>query len=277
MSVRRAGIVAAVANQKGGVSKTTTTFCIMFEFAETLNLKTLVIDWDPQGTLTSLLNIPNADLEAYNASGSICNVFERKDVNIMEYSKNLDVILSDKKLSDCFYASISCKDLLLKKFLDKVKYDYDIILIDTKPDLNTPLVSAIIASDIIINTIGTGGIEENATVSFYDKLEETVDIYDLSLKKIFVIPTLLDNSIDSKDALLSIKNTLPELYNTKYTSLRSTPMKILKALPRRAVIKNATGHKMPIRQYIKEADSGKKDILLDLESLAKKIWKGAIS
>ena len=56
--------------------------------------------------------------------------------------------------------------------------------------------------------------------------------------------------------------------------LKNTPLEILKPIPRRAVFKNATGVKVPIRKYIEEFDTAKKDILLDLEQIAKKIWGG---
>ena len=69
-----------------------------------------------------------------------------------------------------------------------------------------------------------------------------------------------------------IKVDLPELYKKRYAALNSVPLEILKPIPRRAVFKNATGVKVPIRKYIEEFDTGKKDVLLDLEQIAKKIW-----
>ena len=83
---------------------------------------------------------------------------------------------------------------------------------------------------------------------------------------------MLDTSRDSKDALYSIKVDLPELYKKRYAALNAVPLEVLKPIPRRAVFKNATGVKVPIRKYIEEFDTGKKDVLLDLEQIAKKIW-----
>jgi len=270
------GIVFVIANQKGGVGKTTTAIMLKDEFSKTLNLKTLVIDYDPQGSLTALLDIEKEEKNNYNKDGSICNLFNKEDVTILEYDTNTDIIISDSKLNNAFYSVKSGRELMLKKFLEKIKHDYDAIIIDTKPDLGgASLVSAILAADVIINPIATGGIEEDATVEFYEKLEETVDIYGNNIKKIFVIPTLVDQSRDSKSTLLSIKNYLPELYSKKYKTLsQSTQIEILKAVPRRAAIKNSTGVKVSVRQYIEEFDTGKKDVLLDIENMAKTIWKG---
>ncbi|MDD3596148.1 ParA family protein [Sulfuricurvum sp.] len=268
----RKGQVVVVANQKGGVGKSTTVYALMDEFARTLGLKILVIDYDPQGTLTSLLDIDQALLAECRKEGSICNIFERKDVNIIEYSDKIDFIPSDDALNESFYSSKPGKELMLQKYVDKVRGDYDLIFVDTKPDLQAPIISAILASDIIVNTIATGGIEEDATIKFYNKLDEVVDLYNKNISKVFVIPTMLDTSRDAKDALYSIKVNLPELYSKRYAALANTPIEILKPIPRRAVFKNATGVKVSIRQYIEEFDTGKKDVLLDLEQIAKKIW-----
>ncbi|ADR35335.1 chromosome partitioning protein, ATPase ParA (plasmid) [Sulfuricurvum kujiense DSM 16994] len=266
------GQVVVVANQKGGVGKSTTVYALMDEFAETLGLKILVIDYDPQGTLTSLLDIDQAVLAECRKEGSICNMFERKEVNIIEYSDKIDFIPSDDALNDSFYSSKPGKELMLQKYVDKVRGDYDLIFIDTKPDLQAPIISAILAADIIVNTIATGGIEEDATIKFYNKLDEIVDLYNKKILKVFVIPTMLDTSRDAKDALYSIKVNLPDLYSKRYAALVNVPLEILKPIPRRAVFKNATGVKVSIRKYIEEFDTGKKDVLLDLEQIAKKIW-----
>lgn len=268
----RKGQVVVVANQKGGVGKSTTVYALMDEFARTLGLKILVIDYDPQGTLTSLLDIDQVLLAECRKEGSICNIFERKDVNIIEYSDKIDFIPSDDALNESFYSSKPGKELMLQKYVDKVRGDYDLIFVDTKPDLQAPIISAILAADIIVNTIATGGIEEDATIKFYNKLDEVVDLYNKNISKVFVIPTMLDTSRDAKDALYSIKVNLPELYSKRYSALVNTPIEILKPIPRRAVFKNATGVKVSIRQYIEEFDTGKKDVLLDLEQIAKKIW-----
>jgi chromosome partitioning protein len=266
------GKVVVIANQKGGVGKSTTVFALMDEFATTLGLKILLIDYDPQGTLTSLLDIDQETLAQVRKEGSICNLFERKDVNVIEYSDNIDLIPSDDGLNDSFYSSKPGKELMLQKYVEKVRNEYDLILIDTKPDLQAPIISAILAADIIVNTIATGGIEEDATIKFFNKLDEIVDLYNKKISKIFVIPTMLDTSRDSKDALYSIKVDLPELYKKRYAALNAVPLEVLKPIPRRAVFKNATGVKVPIRKYIEEFDTGKKDVLLDLEQIAKKIW-----
>jgi len=264
--------VVVVANQKGGVGKSTTVYALMDEFAVTLGLKILVIDYDPQGTLTSLLDIDQAILEECRKEGSICNMFDRKEVNIIEYTDKIDFIPSDDALNDSFYSSKPGKELMLQKYVDKVRGDYDLIFIDTKPDLQAPIISAILAADIIVNTIATGGIEEDATIKFYNKLDEIVDLYNKKISKVFVIPTMLDTSRDAKDALYSIKVNLPDLYSKRYAALANVPLEVLKPISRRAVFKNATGVKVSIRKYIEEFDTGKKDVLLDLEHIAKKIW-----
>lgn len=269
------GKVVVVANQKGGVGKSTLTFNLQYEFSMKLKLKTLVIDFDPQATLTGLFDIAPEVLSDCFIKGGISNIFERKDVYILRVSDNVDFIPSDKLLGDSFYSSKPGKELMLKKYLAKVRDSYDIILIDTKPDIQAPIVSAIVAADVIVNPIKAGGIEESATMMFYTKLDETVDIYNLNLEKVFVVPTMVEPSTDSKEALYSINNDLPLLYSVKYDSLKNTPLEILKPQPRRAVFANATGVKIPLRQYIEEFDKGKKDILLDLEQMAKKIAKAA--
>lgn len=274
--MKKRGTVCIVANQKGGVGKSTTCFALMGEFAHTLGLKTLVIDYDPQGTLTDLLEIDPELLEEYRETSGIRNIFEHgKETGVIEMDNNMDFIPSDDELGEYFESAKMGKEKMLDRFLKTIKHEYDLVLIDTKPDLNTPLVSSFLAADIIINTIETGGIEEAATVKFYKKLDEVVDLYEKKLKHIFVIPTKVNRSRDAKEALLSIKNNLPELYLKRYKNLSDVPMQVLKHIPNRAVFPNSTGVKVPLRRYIEDFDTGKRDILLDLEKIAKKIWKGA--
>ena len=264
------GKVLIVANQKGGVGKSTTCHALMYEFAHTFDKKILVIDYDPQMTLTALMDIEEDIFFEYNNGNTLDAIFQRKEPDIIEIDNNIDFIPGTSKLISCFESAVTGKEKMLSRYLKNIKHDYDYILIDTRPDMGTALVSSFLAADVIINTIATGAIEELATQTFYEKLDEVLDLYEFKIKHIIVLPTMHTRLSDAKESLYSIQENLPVFYYSLET-LKDIPLEILEPIPHRAVFKNAAGARVGVRKYIKMYDTSKKDLLLILENITKKI------
>ena len=135
-------------NQKGGVAKTTSTFNIGAILAEK-GKRVLLVDLDPQHSLTIALGIDD------ELTKSIYNVIcEKEDINnvILEVSENLYIAPSNLELSiaELQLVSMMARESILKKALDKVKDNYDIILIDCPPSLSLLTVNALVASNEVI-------------------------------------------------------------------------------------------------------------------------------
>ena len=144
------GRIIAVANQKGGVGKTTTSINLSASLAE-MGQKVLTIDMDPQGNTTSGLGIDKNSVEntVYELLLDDISVEECIYPSVME---GLDVIASNINLSgaEVELISIENKEYLLKQKIDSVKAKYDFVVIDCPPSLNLLTINAMTTSDTVL-------------------------------------------------------------------------------------------------------------------------------
>ena len=144
------GKIISIANQKGGVGKTTTAINLSAALAKQ-GKKILLIDCDPQGNATSGYGIDKNELEntVYELILGDCSV---NDCIIKNVIKNLSIIPSNVSLSaaDIELIGVEKKEFILKNEIDWVKNDYDYILIDCPPSLNTLTINAMTASDTVL-------------------------------------------------------------------------------------------------------------------------------
>jgi len=146
------GRVIAIANQKGGVGKTTTTINLGAALAE-LGRKTLLIDLDPQSALSEGFGINSYALEEtiYNALIDSDNT-SLESVIHYEIRPNLDVVPSNIDLAAAEVELIAAigREYILKEILEPVRKRYDYILIDCPPSLSLLTINALTASDSVL-------------------------------------------------------------------------------------------------------------------------------
>lgn len=145
--------VISFANQKGGVAKTTTTFELGEVLAKYYDKRVLMIDLDPQASLT----IIKYDVEkvAANKDKTVDRVMLEEcglDDVIVNLKNNLDLAPATLKLSDSELniTNTMSREFILKDALDKVKDNYDFVLIDCPPARGILTVNALVASDDVI-------------------------------------------------------------------------------------------------------------------------------
>ena len=142
--------IIAIANQKGGVGKTTTSVNLAACLAE-LKQKVLVIDMDPQGSATSGFNINKVEQEntVYELLLSDCSIGECILQDVME---NLSLIPSNVNLAaaEIELIGVADKEFILNKEIEWVKDNYDYILIDCPPALNTLTLNAFTAASEVL-------------------------------------------------------------------------------------------------------------------------------
>ena len=149
--------VIAVANQKGGVGKTTTAVNLGVALGQA-GKRVLLIDADPQGSLTRSCKIQSPDDLDVTLSELMANEMtgEDKDYilinNAIEHFENIDLIPSNISLSGTETALFNCmsRESVLKRTIEPLRKHYDVILVDCMPSLGMMTINALVAADSVI-------------------------------------------------------------------------------------------------------------------------------
>ena len=143
-------VMFAIANQKGGVGKTTTAINLAACLAES-GKKILAIDLDPQGNMTSGLGVDKNEIEntVYELMLDECTINESMQKTVVD---NLKIIASNVNLAgaEIELLGINDKEYILKTAVDYIKDDYDFIIIDCPPSLNMLTVNAMTTADTVL-------------------------------------------------------------------------------------------------------------------------------
>ncbi|MDO4896369.1 MAG: ParA family protein [Moraxella sp.] len=142
--------IITIANQKGGVAKTTTAVNLATALALIGNKKVLLIDLDAQGSATTSLGLDKNELD-YTVADVLLDGVALSDVIIKSESK-IDVVGANRDLAgiDVSLADVADAPLLLKKAMQNSPLDYDYVIIDTAPSLSMLTVNALVATDGVI-------------------------------------------------------------------------------------------------------------------------------
>jgi len=205
------GKIIAVANQKGGVGKTTTAVNLGGSFG-VLEYKTLIVDADPQANATSGVGFdPKQTKNIYDC---LINEVHPSEVILTTDNPNLDVLPSHIDLVGAELEMINMpnREYLLKTVLDKVKDDYDFILIDCSPSLGLITVNALTSADSVIVPVQS----EYYSLEGLGKLLNTIKIVQGRLNTDLDIEGLLITMYDTR---LRLANHVVEELKTHFQKL----------------------------------------------------------
>lgn len=202
----------AVVNQKGGVGKTTTTISLGASLAE-LGRRVLLVDFDPQGSLSIGLGVITDELES-----SIYNLLMDRnasvdDVLLKTTVPGMDLIPSDIMLSGAEIGLVNevAREQSLKRILAPLALEYDVILIDCQPSLGLLTVNALTAADLILVPLQC---EYFALRGFKLLKEITSKIQERlnpDLAIIGIVATMFEKTAHSKEVLARIYEAFPNL------------------------------------------------------------------
>jgi chromosome partitioning protein len=143
-------VVIVIANQKGGVGKTTTTINLGAALAE-LGRRTLLVDMDPQSALSGAMGLGTDDLDRTIYNALVDSRVPIQDI-IQTVRPNLDVAPSNIDLAAAEVELVSAigREYILKEIIAPIRNEYDYILIDAPPSLGLLTVNALTAADQVI-------------------------------------------------------------------------------------------------------------------------------
>lgn len=227
----------AVANQKGGVGKTTTAINLSSCLAEA-GQRVLLIDFDPQGNATNGVGLERGELEqtVYELMLGECQVEDCLVENVVE---NLDILPSDVDLAgaEIELLDLDQKEYLLKKYLKKIESRYDYVIIDCPPSLNLLTINALTAADTVLIPIQC----EYYALEGLNQVLNTVNLVKRKMNPALetegVVFTMYDARTNlSLEVVESVKSNLNQnIYKT--------------IIPRNVRLAEAPSHGMPINLY----------------------------
>ena len=252
------GRVIAVANQKGGVGKTTTAINLSACLAEK-GQKVLAIDMDPQGNMTSGLGIDKDEVEK-NIYDLMIGQAGVDEVLQKEAIENLDVIPTSIDLSaaEIELIGVDDKEFIIRNAVQPIKDDYDYIIIDCPPSLSMLTINAMTTADSVLVPIQCE----------YYALEGVTKL----LESMKMVKTRLNKSLDTYGVLMTMYDSRTSLSNQVVEEVQSYfGDKAFKTLiPRTVKISEAPSFGEPVITYAPQ-NKGAKAYM----NLAKEVIKRA--
>lgn len=251
------GRIIAIANQKGGVGKTTTAINLSACLAEA-GQHVLVIDIDPQGNTTSGLGISKDEVEntVYQVMLQEIDITEAICENVFD---NLDVIPSNVNLAgaEIDLIDVDDREYILKNAINEVKENYDYIILDCPPSLSMLTVNAMTASNTVLVPIQC----EYYALEGLTQLIHTINLVKRKLNPELELEGVVFTMYDSRTnlSLQVVENVKDNLKQNIYKTI----------IPRNIRLAEAPSHGLPITIYDSKSSGAESYRLLAEEVMSR--------
>jgi len=254
-------MIITIANQKGGVGKTTTVVNLATALAS-INKKILVIDMDPQYNSSMSFNAYNINKSIYKVFSSLVDI---NDAIQKSQIPKLDVISACEDLAAAEYelSDDDERNYLLKKYISNIKNTYDYIFIDTPPTLGLLTVSSLVASDEVLIPVQC----EFFALEGLSKLIKTIELVKNNLNNYLNLNGIILTMYDKRNSLSAlIEREAREYFDTNVYKFN---------VPRNVTLSEAPSHGLPAIIYDLKCTGSQAYIALAKEFLERSSINGS--
>lgn len=231
------GRIIAIANQKGGVGKTTTAINLSACLADK-GKKVLAVDMDPQGNMTSGLGLDKESIEK-TVYDMIIGESDIEEVLQKEAMENLDVLPTNIDLSaaEIELIDVENKEFIVRNYIQKIRDNYDFVIIDCPPSLSMLTINAMTTADSVLVPIQC----EYYALEGLSQLIHTVELVKDRLNPDLEIEGVVFTMYDARTnlSLQVVENVKDNLQQNIYKTI----------IPRNIRLAEAPSYGMPINQY----------------------------